>query len=90
MLYNKLIMTVTNGKVAIVLDDSDQEDREAKKVFNPVILPGISFIYFPRLDQKTNDFYKNVLIEANLKSIQAEIAKITLLRDAIKACQTNV
>lgn len=89
MFYNKWELSLQNGKVEMRLDISDNQDRVERKKHTPIILPEISFVYFPRVDNETNEKYKKMLLELNIKVIRKKITKISELERALNRYLTT-
>ena len=85
MLYNTWNVKLTqNGLIDIRLDTSDKLERVSKRSYKPVIMGVSAFIYFPRIDKKTNNKYLKKLFTVWKKELTKAITEFESQRTLIE------
>lgn len=84
MFYNIWRFDSSYGnKPTLVLDESDDVDRESQRPYSPCGYPGRAWIYFPRRDKKTNDKYKKILLDYISKRLSDQIKNDTEILNSL-------
>lgn len=73
MYYNKWELDLRRDPVSLKLDTSDKVNRVSSKTYKPVAFGSIVEVLFPRVDDKTNEKYKKILIDFVIQKMRDEI-----------------